>query len=65
VVARLLKRSPVMLPISGTLEVAHLKENDGAVKIQLSDDEFAILTRELGEIAWNLGPSGLIFSDRQ
>ena len=54
-----------MLPISGTLEVAHLKENVGPVKIQLSDDEFAILTREGGEIAWNLGPSGLIFSARQ
>ena len=40
-------------------------ERKRAVKIQLSDDEFAILTRELGEIAWNLGPSGLIFSDRQ
>jgi aryl-alcohol dehydrogenase-like predicted oxidoreductase len=44
--AWLLKRSPVMLPIPGTSKVAHLEENVGAVEIQLSDEEFATLTRD-------------------
>lgn len=44
--AWLLKRSPVMLPIPGTSKVAHLEENVGAVEIQLSDEEFATLTRK-------------------
>jgi pyridoxine 4-dehydrogenase len=38
--AWLLKRSPVMLPIPGTLSLDHLKENLGALEIELSDAEF-------------------------
>jgi pyridoxine 4-dehydrogenase len=38
--AWLLKRSPVMLPIPGTLSLAHLKDNLAAVKIELTDAEF-------------------------
>lgn len=41
--AWLLKRSPVMLPIPGTAQVAHLEENAAAADIVLSDDEFAAL----------------------
>jgi aryl-alcohol dehydrogenase-like predicted oxidoreductase len=39
--AWLLKRSPVMLPIPGTLSLEHAKENLGALEIELTDDEFA------------------------
>ena len=42
--AWLLKRSPVMLPIPGTSKVAHLEENLGAAKLQLTDKEFAQLS---------------------
>ncbi len=38
--AWLLKRSPVMLPIPGTLSVKHLDENIAALNIELSDEEF-------------------------
>jgi pyridoxine 4-dehydrogenase len=41
--AWLLKRSPVMLPIPGTSQVAHLEENVAAREITLSDAEFASL----------------------
>lgn len=41
--AWLLKRSPCMLPIPGTSKVAHLEENAGAAKIELTDAEFAAL----------------------
>jgi len=41
--AWLLKRSPVMLPISGTSKVAHLEENVAAAGIELTDAEFAAL----------------------
>src|ERR1700752_2864513 len=41
--AWLLKRSPVMLPIPGTSQVAHLEENVAAAEITLSDDEFDTL----------------------
>ena len=44
--AWVLKRSPVMLPIPGTSKVAHLEENVAAVKVTLSDEEFAALDRE-------------------
>jgi pyridoxine 4-dehydrogenase len=44
--ARVLKRSPIMLPIPGTSKVAHLEENVAAVDIQLSDEEFTTLDRE-------------------
>jgi aryl-alcohol dehydrogenase-like predicted oxidoreductase len=38
--AWLLKRSPLILPIPGTLSLDHLKENLAAAEIELSDDEF-------------------------
>ena len=41
--AWLLKRSPAMLPIPGTLSLAHLKENLAALHITLSDEEFEAL----------------------
>jgi pyridoxine 4-dehydrogenase len=41
--AWLLRRSPAMLPIPGTLSPAHLRENLDAVEIELSDEEFASL----------------------
>jgi len=43
VLAWLLKKSPVMLPIPGTGNVQHLEENMGAAKIQLSDADFSSL----------------------
>ncbi|MEO6995654.1 MAG: aldo/keto reductase [Lacunisphaera sp.] len=39
--AWLLHRSPVILPIPGTSNVEHLKENMGAVSIKLTDAEWA------------------------
>jgi pyridoxine 4-dehydrogenase len=41
--AWLLRRSPTMLPIPGTLSLAHLRENLGALEIVLSDAEFEAL----------------------
>jgi pyridoxine 4-dehydrogenase len=41
--AWLLRRSPMMLPIPGTLSIEHLRENLGALEIELTDDEFAAL----------------------
>ena len=41
--AWLLHRSPVMLPIPGTLSVGHLKENLAALDIELSNAEFEAL----------------------
>jgi pyridoxine 4-dehydrogenase len=41
--AWLLHRSPAMLPIPGTLSLAHLKKNLAALEIELSEDEFAAL----------------------
>jgi pyridoxine 4-dehydrogenase len=41
--AWLLRRSPAMLPIPGTLSLEHLKENVAASKIELSDAEFEAL----------------------
>ena len=38
--AWLLKRSPMMLPIPGSLSSQHLEENIAATKIVLSDDDF-------------------------
>ena len=43
VLAWLLKRSPVMLPIPGTGKVAHLEENTAAASITLSDEDFTTL----------------------
>src|SRR5436190_10488190 len=41
--AWLLKRSPVMLPIPGTLSLAHVKENLAASKIELSEADMSAL----------------------
>jgi pyridoxine 4-dehydrogenase len=41
--AWLLRRSPAILPIPGTLSLEHLKENLGALEIELSDEELAAL----------------------
>jgi len=38
--AWLLRRSPAMLPIPGTLSLEHLKENLAALEIELTDEEF-------------------------
>ena len=43
--AWLLRRSPVMTPIPGTSSVAHLEENVGAAALELTDAEFAELSR--------------------
>jgi len=40
VIAWLLKKSPVMLPIPGTGNLAHLEENMGAARVQVSDADF-------------------------
>jgi pyridoxine 4-dehydrogenase len=41
--AWLLRRSPTMLPIPGTLSLEHLKENVAALRIELTDAEFDAL----------------------
>jgi aryl-alcohol dehydrogenase-like predicted oxidoreductase len=41
--AWLLKRSPMMLPIPGTLSLEHLEENLAALQIELTDAEFEAL----------------------
>jgi pyridoxine 4-dehydrogenase len=41
--AWLLRRSPAMVPIPGTLSIEHLRENLGALEIELTDDEFEAL----------------------
>jgi pyridoxine 4-dehydrogenase len=41
--AWLVRRSPTMLPIPGTLSLVHAKENLAALEIQLSDAEFQAL----------------------
>jgi pyridoxine 4-dehydrogenase len=43
--AWLLKRSPMLLPIPGTLSLEHVQENLGALEIELSDEEYEALTR--------------------
>ena len=43
--AWLLRRSPAMLPIPGTLSLDHLRENLGALEIELTDAEFAELSQ--------------------
>lgn len=42
--AWLLRRSPVMLPIPGTLSLEHLEENLAALHIELGDAEYAALS---------------------
>ncbi len=39
-IAWLLRRSPAIAPIPGTLSLEHLRENLAAVDLELSDDEF-------------------------
>jgi aryl-alcohol dehydrogenase-like predicted oxidoreductase len=41
--AWLFKRSPIMLPIPGTLSSAHLRENLAAQEIELTEDEYRAL----------------------
>jgi pyridoxine 4-dehydrogenase len=43
--AWLRRRSTATLPIPGTLSVEHLRENLGALEIELSDDECETLRR--------------------
>ncbi|MET3805732.1 aryl-alcohol dehydrogenase-like predicted oxidoreductase [Nakamurella sp. UYEF19] len=43
--AWLLRRSPVILPIPGTSSVSHLEDNVAGARIQLSDDEYEVLTK--------------------
>ncbi|HET9141979.1 MAG TPA: aldo/keto reductase [Actinophytocola sp.] len=47
VLAWLLHRSPVMIPIPGTSTLAHLEENMAAADLRLSDDQFRALAGEL------------------
>jgi pyridoxine 4-dehydrogenase len=47
-IAWLLRRSPVMLPIPGTSSVEHLEENVAAASLELTDAEFAELSRAAG-----------------
>ena len=42
--AWLLKRSPVVLPIPGTLDIDHVRENLGALDVQLTDEQFTRLS---------------------
>jgi pyridoxine 4-dehydrogenase len=42
--AWLLRRSPMMLPIPGTLSIEHLNENLAALEIELTDAEFEALS---------------------
>ncbi|MBP2477494.1 aryl-alcohol dehydrogenase-like predicted oxidoreductase [Crossiella equi] len=46
--AWLLRRSPVMLPIPGTKTLAHLEDNLGAAKVELTDEQFAALDKLAG-----------------
>ncbi|MEO5811961.1 MAG: aldo/keto reductase [Rhodanobacter sp.] len=48
--AWLLQRSPVILPIPGTSQRAHLEENVGAADIVLSDEEFMALDELTGAL---------------
>ncbi|HEX8121917.1 MAG TPA: aldo/keto reductase [Solirubrobacteraceae bacterium] len=43
-IAWLLRRSPTMAPIPGTLSLAHLRDNLAALDLELTDDEVAALT---------------------
>jgi len=43
--AWLLRKSPVMLPIPGTSQPAHLAENVAAAAIELSEEDFRVLER--------------------
>jgi aryl-alcohol dehydrogenase-like predicted oxidoreductase len=43
--AWLLRRSPTLMTIPGTLSLEHLKENLAALEVELTDDEFEALSR--------------------
>lgn len=43
-IAWLLRRSPAMLPIPGTLSAEHLEQNIAASEIELSDEDFELLS---------------------
>jgi aryl-alcohol dehydrogenase-like predicted oxidoreductase len=43
--AWLLRRSPAMLPIPGTLSLDHLRQNLGALELELTDDDFEVMRR--------------------
>jgi pyridoxine 4-dehydrogenase len=49
--AWILKRSPVMLPIPGTSQVAHLRENVEGAGVTLSDEDFAALDAQAKDAA--------------
>jgi aryl-alcohol dehydrogenase-like predicted oxidoreductase len=49
--AWVLKRSPVMLPIPGTSQVAHLEDNVRAAQIVLSDEDFQALDAQARQAA--------------
>jgi pyridoxine 4-dehydrogenase len=46
ILAWLLKRSPIMLPIPGSLSPQHLQENYDALNITLSDEDFQLLSQK-------------------
>ncbi len=48
VLAWLLRRSPVMLPIPGTSKVSHLEDNIAGAAIELTDEQFAELNAITG-----------------
>jgi pyridoxine 4-dehydrogenase len=48
--AWLLRRSPVMLPIPGTASLEHVEENVAAAGLELTDAEFAELSRAAGAV---------------
>jgi aryl-alcohol dehydrogenase-like predicted oxidoreductase len=50
--AWLLRRSPVMLPIPGTSNVAHLEENVSAAAFKLTEPEFAELAAVVPKPYW-------------
>ncbi len=43
--AWLLRRSPTMLPIPGTLSIGHLRDNLAAIDLDLSDEDYSALQR--------------------
>ena len=48
--AWLLRRSPAMLPIPGTSSLEHLEENVAAASLELTEPEFAELSRAAGSV---------------
>ena len=48
--AWLLRRSPVMVPIPGTSSLEHLEENVAAASLELTEAEYAELSRAAGAV---------------